>query len=163
MEISGCFFQKARNFNIALAKVKNVEIFGNSLEGTTGEVNFTEAINIEHETTGISINGNRISNYARVGNHAYISLITFRDYGNAPIFENGVRRIYISNNKFQGYCTTGILGEEAQSVDIFENEFKYPVPTGNRINFFRSDKGNRNINIFRNINTGINRVRVTTF
>ncbi len=162
MEISGCFFQKAKNFNIALAKVKNVQIFGNTLEGTTGEVNFTEAINIEHETTGISINGNFISNYAQ-GQHAYISLITFRDYGNAPLFENGVRRIYIQNNTFQGFCGSGILGEEAQFVDIFDNEFKFPLPVGDHVNFYKADKGNRNINVGRNTNTPANKVRITTF
>ncbi len=162
MEISGCFFQKAQNFNIALAKVKNVQIFGNTLEGTTGAVNFTEAINIEHETTGISINGNTITNYAQ-GQHAYISLITFRDYGNAPLFENGVRRIYITNNRFQGFCSAGILGEEAQFVDIFDNQFMFPLPTGDHVNFYVADKGNRNINVGRNTNTPSNKVKITTF
>ncbi|KZS38359.1 hypothetical protein AWE51_17540 [Aquimarina aggregata] len=162
MEISGCFFQKAQNFNLAFAKVKNIQVFGNTFEGTTGAVRFTEAINIEHESNGISINGNNISNFAQ-GDHNYISVITFRDYGNAPLFENGCRRIFINNNTFSGNCGSGIIGEEAQFVDIFDNNFNFPLPVGDHVNFFRSDRGNRNINVDRNTNTPTNKIRITTF
>ncbi len=164
MQIKRCYFGKAHNFNIAIAKSKNISIFGNTLEGTTGKGSFTEAINIEHESSNININGNKIKNYAK-GNtsHAYISMVSFRDYGNKPLFENGVKQIYINGNTFEGNCVLGITGEETNGITIRGNKFNSPSPTSHHINLFRSHRGNKNTFIKDNTNTPNWKIRLMPF
>ncbi len=143
MTIRGCNFGKASNFNIAIAKCKNINIFGNTLEGTNGSVINSEAINVEHESHNINISGNTIKNFSSKGTHTFISLVSFRDYGNKPLFENGVRAINIRNNSFIGNCRFGITGEETTSVTIANNTFRIPQPREKYINLFKSQRGNR--------------------
>ncbi|MEM9341229.1 MAG: right-handed parallel beta-helix repeat-containing protein [Bacteroidota bacterium] len=154
-EISGCTFEKAGKYNIAISKAWNVDIFNNTLKGNTGSIPFGEAINIEHEAYDITIEGNTITNEGLSNQeHAYISLLTFRDYGNPPLLENGCRNIIIRNNQFKGDVRTGITGEYARAITINGNTFQTPRPTRYDISFYvqstniwRWDNGNVNENI----------------
>ncbi|WP_282087822.1 right-handed parallel beta-helix repeat-containing protein [Aquimarina algiphila] len=137
MEIKNSTFEKASKYNIAIAKAWNIKIFNNTLKGNTGSILYGEAINLEHETHNIIIEDNKIYNEGLSNqNHSYISILTFRDYGNSPLLENGCRDITIRRNEFKGDCKSGIAGEYAQRITINNNTFSNPRPTIRGINFY---------------------------
>jgi len=137
MEIKNCTFEKASKYNIAVAKAWNIKILNNTLKGNTGSILYGEAINLEHETRNITIEDNKIFNEGLYNKqHAYISLLTFRDYGNPPLLENGCRDIIIRRNTFKGGTQSGIVGEFAQRITINNNTFQNTKPTKKHINFY---------------------------
>ena len=137
MLIAGNTIKKCKKYNIAIAKAWNIVIKNNTLHGNTGEIEYGECINLEHETYGVTIENNRIYNdNLKNKNFSYISLLTFRDYGNKPLLENGCRRIKIRNNTFRGDCNYGITGEYAQEITINNNDFSNPRPAVRGINFY---------------------------
>lgn len=157
LTISGCTFKKAKKYNIAIAKSRNIIITHNTLEGNTGEINYGEAINLEHETRDITIQYNTIKNLD-VDNkvQAYISVLAFSDYDNTDKLENGCRNIDIIHNNFSGDVNNGIVGKFAEGVDIFDNTFNNPKPRVNHINFY-----NQSSNIRQRDNNGIDLRKVT--
>lgn len=138
MEIRGCFFKKAKKYNIALAKVSNARIIDNHFEGAYGI--YGEAINIEHSAYDIIIEANRF--YGGYGEHpqAHISILTFRDYHEdrsarfgAPenfFMGDGCCDIVIRDNCFRGNVKSYVVGEFAKNISIVNNRCKCPPRHG---------------------------------
>ncbi len=158
MLIEGCTFGKAKLYNIALAKVKNVVIKGkNILKGTTGG-SFTENINIEHESSNIQVVGNILENRGLESNN--IAIVGFNDHKFLdptiePLHENGCRDIRIEQNEFRGNVQSCIAGEEAVDIFINRNNFDKAWPDNKLyINFWRNPKGNLNLKQWENKKKG---------
>jgi len=150
--ITGCTFEKASKYNIAIAKAWNIDIEYNTLKGNTGTVPHGEAINIEHEAHNITIKGNYISNEGLANqDHSYISILSFRDYQDSRRQElgfepslsflgDGCRNITIDDNTFKGNIKYGIIGEYAENITIKKSTFNTPQPTEKFINFWVKSK-----------------------
>jgi len=154
--IKNCTFEKAKKYNIAIAKGKNIVIKNNTLKGTTGAIRWGENINLEHEARNIWIEGNTIENMGLWNkDQSYISILTFRDYKNTPSFENGCRNIFVRWNNFKGDPKLGISGEFAKDITINGNTFKGPKPTQKHINFYT-----KSVNISHWDNKGVDKSKV---
>jgi len=152
-----CTFEKAKKYNIAIAKGKNIVIKNNTLKGTTGAIRWGENINLEHEARNIWIEGNTIENMGLWDkDQSYISILTFRDYKNTPSFENGCRNIFIRWNNFKGAPKLGISGEFAKDITINGNTFKGPKPTQKHINFYT-----KSVNISHWDNKGVDKSKIS--
>ncbi len=130
MEISDCEFGVAKKYNVALAKVWNINVLRNTFEGATER--FNESINIEHEAHDILIQNNIFLGKRRGFKATHISILTFRDYVDTRLLtflfdpknslpEDGCWDIRIRKNTFKGYVTHYITGEFARKISVIDN------------------------------------------
>jgi len=134
MEIKWCTFEKARKYNVALAKVWNVNIIGNHFKGAHAE--YGESINIEHSAYDILVEGNKFTGGSRQWEQHHISILTFKDYEDtrrayfncdpARFYEgDGCRLITIRQNDFRGNVWSFVRGEFARQVSVVANRTNY--------------------------------------
>jgi len=129
-------FNPAQRYNLALAKVSHVIVRNNTFKGNTtvnfdGTTNtFARSLNIEHESNNIEVLNNTFDAPVRTDaeikklQNRHIFAVTFTDYGNSGLPENGVSDIKIVNNTFKGSVEVVILGSETTNFTIDRNHFK---------------------------------------
>lgn len=146
MVIKGCLFARALKYNVALAKVWNVNIINNHFEGAT--IQHGESVNIEHSSHDITVEGNKFTGGVRGREQSHISILTFRDtynggrdfFGRDPdsFFPgDGCQNIRIRLNEFLGSPQNFVYGEYARNI----------IVQGNRTNMFRNVYNNCSIEV----------------
>ena len=129
-------FNAAQRYNLAFAKVSHFIVRNNTFKGNTtvnfdGTTNtFARSLNIEHESNNIEVLNNTFDAPVRTDaeikklQNRHIFAVTFTDYGNSGLPENGVSDIKIVNNTFKGSVEVVILGSETTNFTIDRNHFK---------------------------------------
>jgi len=144
MEIRGCTFERAVKYNVALAKVWNVNIIGNHFKGASAE--FGESVNIEHSAYDILVKNNKFTGGVLKWEQAHVSILTFRDYRESRerdcncdyskfFAEDGCSNITIEDNIFRGNVWNFVRGEYARQVYVYRNRSNYYGNIGDKLSF----------------------------
>ncbi len=145
MEISNCEFGVAEKYNLALAKVWNVNVFNNKFKGAR-ELH-GESINIEHEAYDILIENNLFTGRSHGVSQSHISILTFRDYQDSRkayfgvdpskfYAADGCSNITIRRNSFKGDVANYVIAEYACKISIYGNYTKPFVDPKKKYSFW---------------------------
>lgn len=144
--ISGNTMTGIQAFGIALAKCNNIDVLNNTISMATA-TRFGGAIQLEHRTRNVRIEGNRLNT---VQGKQGLHLVTFTDHGASRAFRNGVRRIQVVRNTFTG-GGDGLLFGGFDEVQMIGNTFR--GNTNNNFRVFNAPGGQSRFSVNRN-NTG---------